>query len=487
LFFAIPQFFQNLFVNHIVLSELQQSTNTRPSRLRLTEAASNMDTFRVLFFWKNLPARSVLAALLCFAGVVGWMLLQGLKKNPASPDAGRAETPTIPYRLSPLGKVPDWSCLNAYHGTMTRDDFAMALQTVFTCSPAWEKYFTLNDDHVMIQTVAANPESIFRLEFARTSDEEKAAVRSWRSLAEMDSLKPGDLPLRGVHIAIDAAHIGGSWAQMEERWFRIGDATPVTEGDMTLRVAHLLRPALEDLGAKVSLVRETPEPLTEDRPERLLQTMAAEDSVSSQALISLKQAEMLFYRTSEIRARAEKVNHEIRPDITLCLHFNAVGWGDPANPQLVEENHFHILLNGAYTDDELDFDDQRLDMTRKILQRTIDEEAALGAVMARVFAEQTQLPAHPYESDSNRARNVNGNPYLWARNLIANRLYDCPVIFFEPYVMNSIEFHERIQLGDYDGIKEVAGKARLSIYREYCKAVVDGLVEYYKQRRTSAK
>lgn len=439
---------------------------------------SRNDIGCVLFYKKVLPARTLLTALVIIAFAVGWILYTLL--NPSPKVAHKA--PTVSYRLSPLGRAPDWSCLQAYQGTMTRDEFAMALETIFTCSRAWEKYFVIHHDHVMIQTIAGNPESVIRLEFAKTSAEKKAAVRSWRSLAEMDDLKPGEMPLRGVHIAIDAGHIGGPWAQMEGRWFRIGDAIPVTEGDMTLNVAHLLRPELEALGAKVSLVRETPEPVTLDRPETLQQSNDA-----GEAVVSLQQAELLFYRTSEIRARAEKVNREIRPDVTLCLHFNAVGWGDPSNPQLVEENHFHILLNGAYTDDELDFDDQRLDMTRKILQRTIDEEAALGAVMAKVFVEQTQLPAHPYENDSNRARNVNGNPYLWARNLIANRLYDCPVIFFEPYVMNSNEFHERIQMGDYDGVKEVAGKARRSIYREYCKAVVDGLVEYYKQRDRGIK
>jgi hypothetical protein len=195
-----------------------------------------------------------------------------------------------------------------------------------------------------------------------------------------------------------------------------------------------------------------------------------------------KAAESLFYRTSEIRARATYVNQNLKPDLMLCLHFNAVAWGDPANPQLVDENHLHILLHGAYTDDELSYDDQRYEMTRKILQKTIHEEAAVAAVMADVFAEQSGLPPYPYEPNSTRARNVGGHPYLWARNLLANRLYDCPVIFFEPYVMNSREVYERIQAGDYPGEAEVAGKMRKSIYREYADALVEGLLQYSKSR-----
>jgi hypothetical protein len=165
------------------------------------------------------------------------------------------------------------------------------------------------------------------------------------------------------------------------------------------------------------------------------------------------------------------------------LHFNAVAWGDPAQPSLVDENHFHILLNGAYTDDELAYDDQRFSMIEKILQGTIHEEAALGATMADVFAEETQLPPYPYEENSTRARNVNQHPYLWARNLLANRLYHCPVIFFEPYVMNSHEVYDRVQAGDYQGLPVVAGKPRKSLYREYADAVVDSMIKYYREER----
>ena len=44
---------------------------------------------------------------------------------------------------------------------------------------------------------------------------------------------------------------------------------------------------------------------------------------------------------------------ELKPDIVLCLHFNAEGWGDPLQPQLVPNNHFHLILNGAYMDQEV--------------------------------------------------------------------------------------------------------------------------------------
>jgi N-acetylmuramoyl-L-alanine amidase len=422
---------------------------------------------------------SITLWLLIFsAAVIGLWL--GLRKPAESSGAAAGpETRETRYRLSPLGKVPDWKALDVYQATMTRQQFFADLTRYFTCSDVWQKYIEIHEDHALILEASSRLDQRYRLNFAKAGTE-KPVPRVWRKKAEIPAA-PADRPLQGLHIAIDAGHLGGDWAQMEERWFKMGDGKPVTEGDMTLYVARLIQPLLEQKGAKVSLVRKDTQPLTKERPADLV-TVAREQNPSLANPFYLnKAAESLFYRTSEIRARADYVNQTLKPDLVLCLHFNAVAWGDPANPSLVEENHLHILLNGAYTDEEIGYDDQRFEMIRKILQRTIHEEAAVAGVMADVFAKQAALPPYPYEPDSKRARNVAEHPYLWARNLLANRLYDSPVIFFEPYVMNSQEVYERIQAGDYPGMPVVAGKPRKSIYREYADAVVDGLLEYYQK------
>jgi len=384
------------------------------------------------------------------------------------------------YRLSPMASKPVWSSLDGYQSTMTRQQFEGDLMRDFTCSERWRDYIEIFEDHAMIVESVLEPNRRYRLNFALPG-QEKTAPRSWRAKSERQEYDPAQA-LKGLHVVIDAGHLGGEWAQMEERWFTIGQGKPVAEGDMTLYVAQLLKPMLEAHGAQVSFVREKTQPLTKDRPAGLLQKIEGPSSSFATPLDRWKAAESLFYRTSEIRARADYVNNSLKPDLVLCLHFNAVAWGDPANPQLVDENHLHILLHGAYTDDELSYDDQRFEMIRKILQKTLHEEARVASVMADVYAEQSGLPPYPYEPNSTRARNVGGHPYLWARNLLANRLYDCPVIFFEPYVMNSREVYERIQAGDYPGEAEVAGKMRKSIYREYADALVDGLLQYYQSR-----
>ncbi len=66
---------------------------------------------------------------------------------------------------------------------------------------------------------------------------------------------------------------------------------------------------------------------------------------------------------------------------------------------------------------------------------------------------------------------------------MANRLYQCPVIYLEPYVLNSREVAERVQAGDYEGWREVAGARRKSLVREYADGIVEGLLQYYDDDR----
>ena len=66
---------------------------------------------------------------------------------------------------------------------------------------------------------------------------------------------------------------------------------------------------------------------------------------------------------------------------------------------------------------------------------------------------------------------------------MATRLYKCPTVYLEPYVMNSQEVFARIQAGDYDGTRNINGKEQPSIFREYTDSVVEGLLEYYKARK----
>src|SRR5216683_1158608 len=403
-------------------------------------------------------------------------------------NAGAAEN------LSPLGVSPDWNRLERYQETITCDDFMRLLDDVYCPDNAAAEVIKTEATSARIRK-SKDPEKFFRLRFAKTEATRKPIGRSWMTVATLPPRKPSG-PLSDLRIALDPGHIGGAWAKMEERWFQVGDAPPVQEGDMTLRVAQMIAPRLQQLGAKVSLVRDKLEPVTPQRPddfEQLAKKILKKGGLAQpredfdgpadpQKEQSVHwQREILFYRNSEIRHRAEIVNRRLRPDVVLCLHFNAEAWGDPTKPTLVDKNHLHFLVNGRYLAEELEFDDERFEMLRRLLSRSHLEEIALTETLAATMAKKTQLPAYEYIAGNAAKGGTSG--YVYARNLMATRLYKCPVVYLEPYVMNSQEVFARIQAGDYDGTRNINGQERSSIFREYADSVVDGLLDYYKARQ----
>jgi N-acetylmuramoyl-L-alanine amidase len=394
--------------------------------------------------------------------------------------------PALAERLSPLADRPDWTSLDAFHETITRTEFSALLDNVYAPGNAARGLIDLTATTAEIVMQLGQPER-FSLRFAPENAAPRKAPRFWRTRAEIGQ-PPPNVPLQGLRIALDPGHLGGEWARMEERWFQLREGTPVTEGDLTLLVSERLAPLLEKLGAEVLWVRRSPGPVTEKRPADFFplarNLLAAQGNPNPRVTYSSfddprrgstlqYQSEMLFYRQAEIRHRARVVNERLRPDLLLCLHFNAEAWGRPDAPDFVPRNHLHILVNGCYSAAELRLDDNRFEMLLRILGRITPEEQRTATIVARHLAREMALPPYIYTRDI--ASRVNDNPYVWARNLLANRLYRCPVVFLEPYVMNSHEVWERVQAGDYDGERVIAGSLRRSIVSEYAQSLADAI------------
>ncbi len=400
----------------------------------------------------------------------------------------------VDHLSNPLADPPKWKSLHKYQRTITHDEFERLVRTVYCSQGVNEELIRIDRDFACI-LMDRDAQTWFTLHFAKEGRRRRLEAPPWRTAQSLPRHKRKGT-LAGLKIALDPGHIGGDWAKMEERWFKVGDAPPVMEGEMTLQVADMLAPRLRALGAHVSFVRDKTEPVTSLRPEDLKEAARAvlrasgtedpredfdgpDDPLKDQTV--RWQSEILFYRSSEIRQRAKLVNARLRPDLVLCLHFNAEAWGDERNPTFVEKNHLHLLVNGTYLAPELAFDDERFEMVRRLLSRVSDEEIKIADKVAGTMAQTLQLP--PYQYTTGTVTPVGTSGYVYARNLVATRLYQCPVLYFEPYVMNNSEVFDRIQAGDYEGTRPINGIERPSIYREYVDSVVAGLVEYYREAR----
>jgi len=395
-----------------------------------------------------------------------------------------------------LGSKPKWGVLENYQRTITHDEFTHLINDVYCTHGYAPDLIKIDNDTAQILT---NRESqkVFSLHFAPDLNSKSRIPRLWRPAKSLPPAKP-DKPLAGLRVALDPGHLGGRWAKMEERWLRVGDSKPVTEGDLTLRVARMLAAKLRQLGAKVFFVRNSTSPTTPKRPDdfkELARKILIKNGIPMPRTDVLDpkdpekehtirwQSQILFYRYSEIRRRAVLVNTKLHPDLVVCLHFNAEPWGDPDQPTLTDANHLHLLVNGSYQQEELEFDDERFEMIRRLLSRAYDEELAIADTVAASMAKATGLPPYQYPTTLITTK-IGSSGYVYARNLLATRLYRCPVVYCEPYVMNSKEGYARIQAGDYEGTRNIDGLGRKSIFREYADSVADGLTEYYRKARS---
>lgn len=361
-----------------------------------------------------------------------------------------------------------WEALDIFQETLTRGELETKLDTIYAPYADWRSWIELTPTDAWIRTDADRPHRFYRLALKEPTEPTLDESRD-------EMLKK---PLSEWKIAIDPGHLGGKWGPMERRSFRIGDRPVVQEGDLVLAAARRLAEGLRAHGAEVVLIREGHEPVTADRPEDFY-LEAFRDLLRADQLPMTEdvreRAEGLFYLTSEIQARAERVNAEIRPDLVIALHIDAAPWEDPGQLAPVGKNGGHILVNGTYMKGELRQDDMRLAMLWRLLQGYSDIEVPLATSVAEAMAARTGLPAVTYTGKN--ASLVSDNPYVWARNLLANRIYDAPVIYLEPWMLNNGSVYAWATLGDYEGEKPIDGEPRPALPAVYAGFVLEGLLK----------
>ena len=129
---------------------------------------------------------------------------------------------------------------------------------------------------------------------------------------------------------------------------------------------------------------------------------------------------------------------------------------------------------------EVAYDNQRFEMIWRLVNRWAYKEGLIADHLSKAFAQVTELPAFAYKGPN--ALKIGEVEGVWARNLLANRIYEAPVVFLEPYIANSAVVYQRIQLGDYENRKIINGEKRASLVREYVDAVLIGLEQASRQK-----
>jgi hypothetical protein len=284
--------------------------------------------------------------------------------------------------------------------------------------------------------------------------------------------------LQGLKIALDPGHIGGDWAKLEERYFKLGDDPPVEEAQLNELTCSILADLLQADGADIVWIKKGFHPTTSERPDGLegeaRRWLGLLHTAVNPARLTYR-ANMLFYRIAEIRARAE-TQHDLKPDLTICVHYNADDWGNPDHPTLTARSRLIIFANGSYDGSELRFDDQKAELLRKLLDRTAAPEIRGCELVGNQLLQRLHYEPEPMFAGCHR---IGSCPSLFTRNLIANRLYHGPVIYCEGPYMNARDAYYRIIAGDYLGTRTIGGQSVPSIYREYAKGIEEGVRQYF--------
>jgi N-acetylmuramoyl-L-alanine amidase len=384
---------------------------------------------------------------------------------------------------SVLAESYDWRTLESYQGQITRETFERRLR-VLSPDGTMEGFLAYGGNSVsVLDTSRSAP--VWSLSFAATA-REKISYPRWPT----DVLGSAEQPLKGLRICLDPGHIGGDWANLEERYFRIGKDKPVLEAELNMLTCRLLEGLLAADGAEVVWTKKDYEPVTPLRPQDLWIQWASIDWLAHGTPRDLRQlfsstrktnfetgwtAEKFFYRAAEIQARGERVRG-LHPDLTLCVHYNAAPWRRAGRPSLMRVNKLVAFVHGSYTKEELEGEYSRFCLMRKLLEGSMETEIETASAIGNRLRQSWGWPAEDYDGFANR---VNGNPYVWSRNLVANRTFPGPVVFVEGPYMNDRTIYQRLQAGDYEGEQEVAGVRCRSLFREYAEILHAGLLDIY--------
>lgn len=314
------------------------------------------------------------------------------------------------------------------------------------------------------------------------------------------------LPLKGLRVALDPGHLGGSMemAELEKKYVKI-KADPkegipyevaFNEGNLALATAYLLREKLQKAGAEVLLTREgkgkssfgmTFERWFRSKKDSTLREYAKSKELSSEDSLwwftqaTKRQIYRLPFLWSEFNHRANLI-HDFQPHLTLIIHYNVeesnecdrAGWFKPQ-----DKNYSMAFVPGSYMDGELKTPEKRFEFLARLINSDIDESIKLSGAVVQQFAQQLDVPLMEW-SDSLRylakASLQTGETAVFARNLSLCRLIPGVICFGESLLQDNREECLRLNSRDFT-IEGLAAPKRVKTVAE---AYFQGVLDYWK-------
>jgi len=277
-------------------------------------------------------------------------------------------------------------------------------------------------------------------------------------------------PLRGLKIALDPGHMGGSpWDERGGKYLLNSQAQKLSEGKMALQLALLLEKQFQKLGAVVFIDRRDLSPVTAHEYQDF-------DGVHNSA----------FFQRIDLDARAEKL-WAFHPDLTLILHFDSHIDDHPPNPDVAKKlcNETKAYIPGQFAAD--DFSDE---VERTLFEviwrnpRVWQDSLELSREITHQIHQQMGIPLAS-ESDPHASLI---EPGVLARNLrLQRRMAGFVTTYLESLCYEDLQefkaFHQAELPLEIQGQPEPYSRRLLQLSR----AIADGVVSFTKLHENPAE
>jgi len=271
--------------------------------------------------------------------------------------------------------------------------------------------------------------------------------------------------LKGLKVAIDPGHIGGTYAmgEAESRCMTLQvdssghpDSIRLVEGNLTFFTAQILKKKLEDQGAIVILSRPdtgiSALDITYQEWKRRIKNKEYVDSLVKENLLPKTQIPLLHrnlpdkilfgkvFGSLDMAEIAKKFN-AFKPDISVVIHYNVnetnIGWKHPT-----DRDYVMTFVGGCIVAKDLSSLGGRLNFLRLLLSPGIENSVELSSKVVKHLSADLSVPVAHKEDALYLSKNCLSTPAdgVYARDLALTRLIRGTLVYGEAlYQDNSME------------------------------------------------